>query len=433
MDRNKAGAKHQWNLKGMLIGNGWIAPEEQYMAYLPFAYEKGLVQRGSDVAKQIESQQAICSKALKQAGGRDYFDIQECEAILQDILRETQTNGSEGQNMCHNMYDVRLIDTYPSCGINWPPDLKAVTHYLRRKDVIDALHVDKGKRTVWTECNGAVGSAFRATNSKPSIQLLPELVAEVPTVLFSGAEDLICNHIGTEELISNMEWNGGKGFEISAGTWAPRRDWVFEGESAGFWQEARNLTYVLFYNSSHMVPFDYARRTRDMLDRFMKVDIASIGGVPTDSRIDGEKGLETSVGGHPNSTAAEQAQQAKLEEAKWHAYCKSGEIVLVIVAIAAAAWGYHVWKGQRARAGYKSLFGGEAPLSLGGARSGARSGMGLESVRNKRGNRDIEAADFDESELDELHARTPTDELERDRYSVGSASDDGKLELKAHC
>jgi carboxypeptidase D len=59
--------------------------------------------------------------------------------------------------------------------------------------------------------------------------------------------------------------------------------------------------------------------------------------------------------------------------------------------------------------------------------------MGLESVRNKRGNRDIEAADFDESELDELHARTPTDELERDRYSVGSASDDGKLELKAHC
>jgi len=88
-----------------------------------------------------------------------------------------------------------------------------------------------------------------------------------------------------------MQWNGGKGFELSPGTWAPRREWVFEGESAGFWQEARNLTYVLFNNSSHMVPFDYARRTRDMLDRFMGVDIGSIGGVPTDSRIDGEKGL----------------------------------------------------------------------------------------------------------------------------------------------
>jgi carboxypeptidase D len=322
------------------------------------------------------------------------------------------------------MYDVRLKDSYPSCGMNWPPDLVDVTPYLRRKDVLDALHINPGKRTGWTECNGNVGNAFRAANSKPSIQLLPDLIAEVPTVLFSGAEDLICNHIGTEELISNMEWNGGKGFEVSPGTWAPRRDWEFEGESAGFWQEARNLTYVLFYNSSHMVPFDYARRTRDMLDRFMGVDISSIGGVPTNSKIDGEKGLETSVGGHPNSTAAEEAEQAKLEAAKWSAYYKSGEIVLVIVIIAAAAWGYYIWKDRRQRAGYKGLFGGEAPLSLGGARDRLRGGMGLESFRNKHARRDVEAADFDESELDELHVRTPTEEMDRDRYSVGSASDD---------
>ena len=394
------------------------------MAYLAFAYEKGLVQRGSEVANRLESQQAICVKALNQAGGRDHVDMTTCEQILREILRETQTKDSNGNMMCYNMYDVRLKDTHPSCGMNWPPDLTDVTPYLRRRDVIDALHIDKGKITGWQECNGAVGSAFHAQNSKPSIQLLPDLIAEIPTVLFSGAEDLICNHIGTEQLISNMEWNGGKGFETSPGTWAPRRDWVFEGQSAGFWQEARNLTYVLFYNSSHMVPFDYARRTRDMLDRFMKVDIASIGGVPADSRIDGEKGLETSVGGHPNSTAAVEAEQAKLEEAKWHAYYKSGEIVLVIVAIAAIAWGYYVWKERRGRAGYKGLFGGEAPMSLGGARNGARGGMGLESFRNKRSNRDVEAADFDESELDELHVRTPTEEMERDRYSLGSASDD---------
>jgi len=287
------------------------------------------------------------------------------------------------------------------------------------------LNISPEKKTGWTECNGLVGGAFRASHSKPTIQFLPDLIAEVPTVLFSGAEDLICNHIGTEELISNMEWNGGKGFEVSSGTWAPRRDWEFEGEAAGFWQEARNLTYVLFYNSSHMVPFDYARRTRDMLDRFMQVDIASIGGVPSDSRIDGEKGLETSVGGHPNSTAAEEAEKEKLEAAKWHAYYKSGEIVLVIVIIAASVWGYYVWRARRQRAGYSGLFGGDTPMSLAGARgSGPRSGMGLENFRAKRSNRDVEAADFDESELDELHIQTPTEEMDRDRYSVGSASDD---------
>jgi carboxypeptidase D len=411
----------------MIIGNGWISPEEQYMSYLAFAYEKGLVKRGSEIANRLESQQAICVNAINQAGGRDRVDMGMCEQILQEILRETQKDGQ-----CYNMYDVRLTDSFPSCGMNWPPDLTDVTPYLRRRDVTEALHIDPGKRTGWTECSGAVGGAFRAQNSKPSIQLLPDLIAEVPTVLFSGAEDLICNHIGTEELISNMQWNGGKGFEISPGTWAPRRDWTFEGEAAGFWQEARNLTYVLFYNSSHMVPFDYARRTRDMLDRFMGVDIASIGGVPTDSRIDGEKGLQTSVGGHPNSTAAKEAEQAKLEDAKWHAYYKSGEVVLVIVAIAAAAWGYYVWKDRRSRSGYKGVFGGEAPMSLGGARNGARRGMGLESFRNQRSNRDVEAADFDESQLDELHVQTPTEEMERDRYSVGSMSDDEAEKRNEH-
>lgn len=407
----------------MLIGNGWISPVEQYISYLTFAYEKGLVEKDSDVAKQLESQQSICINALNESNGADHVDTPLCEMILQDILRVTQTKGPDGKNQCINMYDVRLRDTYPSCGMNWPPDLTSVTPYLRRKDVLTALHVSPGKQTGWTECNGAVGGAFRAQNSKPSIQLLPELIAEIPTVLFSGAQDLICNHIGTEELIHNMEWNGGKGFEVSPGSWAPRRDWIFEGERAGFYQEARNLTYVLFYNSSHMVPFDYARRTRDMLDRFMNVDIASIGGKPADSRIDGEKGMETSVGGHPNSTAAEVAELQKLEAAKWHAYYKSGEVVLVIVIIAAGAWGYYVWKDRRRRAGYKGVF-GESNLSFGGTREALVNGMGLEHLRGGRGvPRDVEAADFDESELDDLHPQTPT-RPEGERYSVGSESDD---------
>lgn len=415
----------------MIIGNGWISPNEQYKAYLSFAYERGLVDRGSDIAKRLESQQAICLKALSEAGAENRVDLGVCEQILQEILRETSSKAADGSTQCYNMYDVRLKDSYPSCGMNWPPDLTDVTPYLRRGDVVQALHINPGKRTGWTECNGGVGSAFRASNSKPSIQFLPEILLHVPTVLFSGAEDLICNHIGTEELISNMEWNGGKGFELSAGTWAPRRDWTFEGQAAGFWQEARNLTYVLFYNSSHMVPFDYARRTRDMLDRFMGVDIGSIGGVPSDSRIDGEKGLETSVGGHPNSTTAEAAELEKLEAAKWHAYYKSGEVVLVIVAIAAAAWGYYVWNDRRKRTGYKGVFGSD-PMALGGARESARGGMGLESFRHKRASRDVEAADFDESELDELHVRTPREDVEHDRYSVGSASDDEDVETEKH-
>ncbi|KAH8893249.1 alpha/beta-hydrolase [Thozetella sp. PMI_491] len=421
----KPTTNHKWNLKGLLIGNGWISPPEQYEAYLQFAYEKGIVEKGSDIANKLEMQHRICLKELATVG--DQVDHPSCEKILQDMLDLTaKPNG--GSRECVNMYDVRLRDVYPSCGMNWPPDLTKVTPYLRRKDVTDALHINPNKNEGWTECNGNVGVQFRATNSKPSIRFLPEIIKEVPTVLFSGAEDLICNHLGTEALIGNMEWNGGKGFEVSPGNWAPRRDWTFEGQPAGFWQEARGLTYVLFSNSSHMVPFDYARRTRDMLDRFMGVDISNIGGTPTDSRLDGEKGPETTVGGAAgNSTTSQEEEKAKLDAAKWQAYRKSGEIVLVIVIIAAAAWGYYVWR-ERRRLGYRGLFGGPPDDSAARGRYATvserpRGGSGLENFRHKRAGRDVEAGDFDESELDDLHVATPTEGHHGEPYSVGDESD----------
>jgi carboxypeptidase D len=402
MERNKDSTKRPWKLSGLLIGNGWISPVDHYLSYIPFAYAENLLSASSESAKRVESQLAICTKMLNE-GGKDHVDTPECEKIMMDILRETKNSKADPQHQCINMYDIRLRDD-DSCGMNWPPDLKAVTPYLRRKDVIAALHINPDKKTGWQECSGSVSANFRARKSIPSIQFLPDILASIPVVLFSGAKDMICNHLGTEALIKNLEFNGGKGFELSPGVWAPKRDWTFEGEPAGIYQEARNLTYVLFYNSSHMVPFDYPRRTRDMLDRFMNVDIGSIGGTPADSRIDGEKGPLISVGGHPNSTTAEEAEMERVKQATWKAYYKSGEVALIVVAIAAGLWGWYVWRDRRAQAGYKGL-------GTGGSNDGRESlmaGMGLESFRRRdRSERDVEAADFDERELDEVASPLP--------------------------
>ena len=304
--------------------------------------------------------------------------------------------------------------------MNWPEDLVNVEPYLRSPEVIRALNVDTDKKTGWSECSGAVGGSFNTPNSLPSIHLLPQLLESgLPIVLFSGDQDLICNHIGTEEMIHGMNWSGATGFELEPGVWAPRHDWTFEGESAGLYQEARNLTYVLFHNASHMVPFDYPRRSRDMLDRFLNVDIASIGGSPADSRIDGEKVPQTSVGGHPNSTAAEQTEKEKLKDAEWKAYSRSGEAALVVVVIAGCLWGFFVWRDRRRRQsnGYQGIY------QNGSAPSGSDA---LERFRTKRSeNADIEAGDFDESELDNLHADgvSRLDDREREHYAIGESSD----------
>ena len=421
LEHNKKDKSNAWDLKGLLIGNGWISGPDQYISFIPFAYENGLVTAGSDADKSALRAQEACIQDLN-SGAKDHVDSGLCENIMQDILRSTQS--SQG---CVNMYDIRLRDTYPSCGMAWPPDLEQVKPYLRRDDVKNALHVNADKKTGWVECNNQVSSAFRAINSKPSKLLLPGLLEQVPILLFSGDKDMICNHIGTENLINNMVWNGASGMELSPGMTAPRREWTFEGEPAGIYQTARNLTYLRFYNSSHMVPFDYPRRSRDMLDRFMGVDIASIGGTPADSRIDGEKGVEVSVGGHPNSTAAQEAEAEKVQAAKWTAYQRSGEVALFFVAVAAAVWGIWIWRSRRQRKGYKSLFG----MELYNDDRGPSGGLGLDNESARRSDRALEAQDFDEAELDDMsHSNGRHKELNREQFSLeddeDEDSDDGR-------
>ncbi|KAK5688731.1 Cell death protease [Elasticomyces elasticus] len=424
LDRNAATQSPQtpWNLSGLLIGNGWISGPDQYPSYLQFAYEANLIKPGSDQERQLQDQQKICYKDLD-AGGKDHVDTPSCEGILQDLLRLTTESGK-----CRNMYDVRLTDSYPSCGMSWPPDLAQVKPYLRREDVTKALHINPDKKTGWVECNGQVSSNFRVPNSAPAVTLLPGLLEEVPIVLFSGDKDLICNHIGTETLISNLAFNGGKGMETASGSgiWAPKRDWEFEGEPAGIYQSARNLTYVRFYNSSHMVPFDYPRRTRDMLDRFMGVDIGSIGGTPADSRIDGEKaGSETSVGGHSNSTSAEEAAQEKADAAAYQAYKRSGEGALTVMIICLLVVGFFWWRGRRRRQGYKSVFGGGGG---GGGDGPMAGGLGLDGGRYREDAGDVEAArDWDEAELDDLSGRRKRDQRETDE-AFGLAEDESEDE-----
>ncbi|KAH2842762.1 Cell death protease [Aspergillus fumigatus] len=395
----------RWNLRGIVIGNGWISPAQQYPSYLTFAYEEGLVTKGSSLAKDLEGYQSVCESKI--SASPNAINIRDCEEILQQILARTKDTNKQ----CYNMYDVRLRDTYPSCGMNWPTDLVDVKPYLQRPDVVQALNINPEKKSGWEECSGAVSSTFNAANSLPSVQLLPELLESgIPILLFSGDKDLICNHVGTEQLINNMKWNGGTGFETSPGVWAPRHDWTFEGEPAGIYQYARNLTYVLFYNASHMVPYDLPRQSRDMLDRFMKVDIANIGGKPADSRIDGEKLPQTSVGGHPNSTAAEQQAKEKIKETEWKAYAKSGEAALIVVIIGVTVWGFFIWRSRRRNRGYQGVY----QRDIG-------SGSILERFHNKRsGPADVEAGDFDESELDNLHSPG----LEQEHYAVGDDSDE---------
>ncbi|KAJ3497004.1 hypothetical protein NLG97_g2236 [Lecanicillium saksenae] len=334
MERNAASYRSStepWRIKGLLIGNGWISPKDQYGSFATFAFNRGLQNKDTDEGKSLLSLVSHCQQAM--GNSPTIAEYPEC-AQLRAAVKQAPTRG-DGEPACYNVYDIRLNDSYPSCGMNWPPDLEFVTPYLNRPDVASQLHAQKYPGSGWQECAKGVGSALRSAGDQPSIHLFPGLLEEIPILLYSGAEDLICNHIGTENMIESLEWGGAKGFgDTSAGS---AQQWTLDGELAGVWQEARNLTYVLFYNSSHMVPFDHPRRSQSMLHRFIGVE----AGDPTGSFKD------TSLTG--NGVGAYWLQKTD--------YANDGlsNAMLSLAIISAAAFGYVIFRRCRDRARYCRL------------------------------------------------------------------------------
>lgn len=175
--------------------------------------------------------------------------------------------------MCMNIYDVRKTDSYPACGMNWPPDLTDVYDFLREKDVVRALHAEMHV-PAWVECSQRVSKELKNHNSPAAVRLLPSILESgIKVLMFAGAEDLICNYVGIERMIDALEWNGLQGFGN-----ATAQKWNLNGTEVGEWTDGRNLSYVKIHDASHMVGFDVPQVTNDMIMRFMGVDTALVPG-----------------------------------------------------------------------------------------------------------------------------------------------------------
>ncbi|GAA6021357.1 hypothetical protein JCM11491_004759 [Sporobolomyces phaffii] len=283
-------------LRGLLIGNGWISPREQYPAYLDYLVEKRLVRKGSPGYRNVLKAVDKCRKKLDELytlpnAGKGTVLVNECEEILGVMSGATMKDG-----MCLNMYDT---SQYHACGTEWPPDLPQVTRYLRDSKVISTLHAQDSPRP-WSHCDNTVASHFWTPLSVPSIQLFPELLQTVPILLYAGDRDLMCAGIGIEKTIAELEWDGLKGFNDSEPL-----DWTVDGNPAGRWTVRGNLTYVEVTNSSHMVPMDQPLAAHDMLLRFMAVDTLGSAGPAAQipSRV-GASELDTILGStRPNGSS----------------------------------------------------------------------------------------------------------------------------------
>ncbi|KAG7660645.1 KEX1 [[Candida] subhashii] len=262
LDHNEKSGEKPYNLKGVMIGNGWISPNEQSLSYFPFFYNHGLIKTNNPHWGSILNQVEECQRLVDEADAHwndNTVDPAEvnfgpCDAILNKLLQST------GDGQCINMYDYLLRDSFPSCGMNWPPDLKDVTPYLRDRDVVNALNLEHIE--TWKECSGSVSNAFTAKNSFPAVHLLPRLTENIQVVLFNGDRDIICNTMGTLSFLKKLEWGGSKGFTDEE----TNINWIYDNEDVGYIKTERNMTFINVYNASHMVPFDVPNTSRALID-----------------------------------------------------------------------------------------------------------------------------------------------------------------------
>ncbi|CAG8673544.1 14486_t:CDS:10 [Cetraspora pellucida] len=257
----KSSVNMRYNFKGIAIGNGWIDPITQYNAYYTFAVEHNLLdEKNKALAKDKLD---ICMKAQKE---KVRIHLDECEQILLLILDSSRKRIGKNET-CVNQYDIRdHSDSYPSCGMSWPYDLKTIYTYLRRSDVIGAIHAG-AQQLGWTECSSRVGHGFDNDPSSPAVQLLPSILKQINVLLYVGDQDLICNKNGIEDMIKGLEWNGAKGFKNLT-----EKHWFVNNELAGHMLSERNLTYAVVHNTSHMVPYDKPGVSMAMMYRFMGID-----------------------------------------------------------------------------------------------------------------------------------------------------------------
>lgn len=362
----------QVNLKGLLIGNGWVDPASQYYQYVPYALDQGVIEKTESNVQDLKELTDMCEKALKVAkdknGGKLPVHIRACEDIMNGIVELTRNERTapESSPICVNYYDVRKEDSFPKCGMNWPEILPHVTEWLRQDTTVRALHVNSDKAESWQECNGEVGSRMRQGNDPASVYLLPDLLESMEILFFNGDQDLICNHYGNERMIEQLEWNGNKGWNGKE-----LEDWVVDGKQAGLWQTDRNLTYVRIFNASHMVPYDEPELCLSMLNDFIGVtgELEKLapgkkeGGKKTgenksgdektgddksgDEKTGDEKSGDEKSGDSKDSESETEHDKKIKSDAMWKAYYQAGGSALIVVLILVAIAGFLWWRKYR--------------------------------------------------------------------------------------
>lgn len=73
--------------KGMLIGNGWFSPKEQYPGYVEYAEQRGFLKnKGSKPVKEVSRLLRLCERDLNSTIGFNHVLVSSCETLIDAVM-----------------------------------------------------------------------------------------------------------------------------------------------------------------------------------------------------------------------------------------------------------------------------------------------------------------------------------------------------------
>ncbi|CAM9145038.1 unnamed protein product, partial [Ectocarpus fasciculatus] len=239
------------NVAGIAIGNGWVDPFNQYDVS-EFAHGMGFITK--DQKNELKVKERLCQDALKNGRYRD----RNCFALLDDVI---DSSGGNRKFSMASMYDSRIFSKRNV----FPPGKDKVEAYLNRAEVRKALHVAPGIQK-FQECTDPPYHALAQHDGAGVVKELQDLLdKKIKVLMFSGQYDIICNHVGTEKVLSLLNWSGSNGWAIARNV-----AWSTDGQNpAGYIKAFQNLQFLVVLDSGHMVPMSKPKESLDMIGRFI--------------------------------------------------------------------------------------------------------------------------------------------------------------------
>ncbi|KXJ97469.1 Alpha/Beta hydrolase protein [Microdochium bolleyi] len=249
------------NLQSIAIGNGLTDPFTQYAEYRPMACGDG-----GYPAVLSESECQSMDNALPRCQNliQGCYDSESAWTCVPSAIYCNNALIGPFQRSGQNVYDVRekCKDSANLCYT----ETAWIASYLNQKKVIDAIGAEVHD---YESCNTDINRnfLFQGDWSKPFHRLVPDIIKQIPVLIYAGDADYICNWLGNKAWTEALEWPGKKDYNA-----AKLKDLTVDGDKYGQVKSSGNFTFMRIFQAGHMVPFNQPEGSLDFFNRWIGGD-----------------------------------------------------------------------------------------------------------------------------------------------------------------